>query len=168
MYSKAIKSKHDVLAFFMPKSCPFLQVYNIKEEIKNMEEHVVIKSKSRSTIKRAVAIAAVLTLCIITVAMTPLANSIKGFFKDIVRFDGTIAGTQYENATNDIKVSAMEISTDNYKTVIPLELSFENPNEAPFAHIQEIAVADYMILDSITGEVLKLKSYHGYKDLDQY
>ena len=43
-----------------------------------------------------------------------------------------------------------------------LELTFENPNEAPFAYIKEIAVSDYMVLDETTGEILNLESYPEY------
>ena len=132
--------------------------FALNEEIKNMEARTM--SKPKITMKRTLAIVAVLALCIITVTMTPLANSIKGFFSDIVRFDGAITGTKYENATNEIIVNAMELTTDN--DIIPLELTFENPNEAPFAYIQEIAVSDYMVLDETTGEILKLECYPEY------
>ena len=45
-------------------------------------------NKRKRIIRRIVSIAAVLALCIITVTMTPMANSIKGFLSDIIRFDG--------------------------------------------------------------------------------
>ncbi len=134
--------------------------FDLNEEIKNMEVNTMRKPKI--TMKRTFSIAAVLALCIITVTMTPLANSIKGFFSDIIRFDGAITGTQYENATNEIIVNAMELTTDNGNNIIPLELTFEKPNEAPFAYIQEIALSDYMVLDETTGEILKLECYPEY------
>jgi len=134
--------------------------FDLNEEIKNMEERTM--SKPKFTIKRTMAIAAVLTLCLVIVCMTPLASSIRGFFSDIVRFDGAITGTKYENATNEIIVNAMELTTDNGNDIIPLELIFENPNEAPFAYIQEIAVSDYIVLDETTGEILKLECYPEY------
>ena len=136
--------------------------FDLNEEIKNMEVYAMSKPKSRITMKRTVAIAAVLALCIITVTMTPLANSIRGFFSDIIRFDGAITGTQYENATKDIKIDVLELTSENGNIIIPLNITFENPNEAPFAYIQEIAVADYMVLDETTGEILKLECYPEY------
>lgn len=134
--------------------------FDLKEEIKDTEVRAM--NKPKNIMRRTVAVVAVLVLGIITVTMTPFANSMKGFFKDIIRFDGAITGTQYENATNDIKVNAMEVTADNADAILPLELTFENPTEAPFIYIQEIAVADYMILDSTTGEILKLESYPEY------
>ena len=129
--------------------------FDLNEEIKNMEVHTM--SKPNITMKRTLAIAAVLALCIITVTMTPLANSIRGFFSDIVRFDGAITGTQYENATNDIKVDVLELTSEKGNLIIPLDLTFENPTEAPFHYIQEVAVSEYRILDSSNKEIIKTK-----------
>ena len=129
--------------------------FDLKEEIKNMEERTM--SKPKITTKRILAIAAVLALCLVTVCMTPLANSIRGFFSDIIRFDGAITGTQYENATNDIKVDVLELTSENGNIIIPLELTFENPAEAPFPYIQEVAVSEYKIVDSNNKEIIKTK-----------
>ena len=129
--------------------------FDLNEEIKNMEEHAM--SKPKITMKRTLAIAAVLALCIVTVAMTPLANPIKGFFSDIIRFDGAITGTRYENATNDIKIDVLELTTEKGNATIPLELIFENPTEAPFPYIQEVAISEYKILDSNNKEIVKRK-----------
>ena len=129
--------------------------FDLNEEIKNMEVHTM--SKPKITMKRTLAIAAVLALCIITVTMTPLANSIKGFFSDIVRFDGAITGTKYENATNDIKVDVLELTSENGNVIIPLDLTFENPTEAPFPYIQEVAVSEYKIFDNNNKEIIKTK-----------
>ena len=129
--------------------------FNLKAEIKNMEECTM--SKPKITIKRTMAIAAVLALCLVIVCITPLANSIKGFFSDIIRFDGAITGTQYENATNDIKVDVLEINSENGNVIIPVELTFENPTEAPFPYIQEVAISEYKILDSNNKEIIKTK-----------
>ncbi len=129
--------------------------FDLEEEIKNMEEHAM--SKPKSIMKKTVAIAAVLALCIIALTITPLANGIKGFFSDIIRFDGAITGTQYENATNDIKVDVLELTTDNGNVIIPLDLTFENPTEAPFPYIQEVSIAEYKIVDSQNKKIVKAK-----------
>ena len=129
--------------------------FDLKEEIKNMEERTM--SKPKIPTKRTLAIAAVLALCLVTVCMTPLANSIRGFFSDIIRFDGAITGTQYENATNDIKVDVLDVTSENGNVIIPLELSFENPTEAPFPYIQEVAVSEYKIVDSNNKDIIKTK-----------
>lgn len=129
--------------------------FDLKDEIKNMEERAM--SKPKITMKRMLAIAAVLALCLVIVCMTPLANSIRGFFSDIIRFDGAITGTQYENATNDIKIDVLEVTSENRNVIIPVELTFENPTEAPFPYIQEVAVSEYKIFDSDNKEIIKTK-----------
>ena len=131
--------------------------FDLHEEIKNMEVHNMNKPKGRITTKRTLAIASVLMLCIVTVTMTPLANSIKGFFSDIVRFDGAITGTMYENATSEIKVDVLELTSEKGNVIISLDLTFENPTEAPFPYIQEVAVSEYKILDKNNKEVIKTK-----------
>jgi len=93
-----------------------------------------------------------------SLTLTPIANSIKGFFKDITRFDGAITGTEYTNATNDIKIETFEIETENGKILLPVEVIFENKTEAPFPYIREIAVAEYRILDSDNKEIAKMKT----------
>ena len=129
--------------------------FALNEEIKNMEARTM--SKPKFTIKRTMAIAAVLALCLVVICMTPLASSIKGFFSDIVRFDGAITGTKYENATNDIKVDVLELTSENGNLNIPLGLTIQNPTEAPFPYIQEIAVSEYKILDNNNKEIVKTK-----------
>lgn len=130
--------------------------FDLNEEIKNMEVHTM--SKPKITMKRTLAIVAVLALCIVTVTMTPLAKSIKGFFSDIVRFDGAVTGTKYENATEEIEVRISEVtSEENGNTVVRLDLTFENPTEAPFPYIQELSVSEYKILDSNNREIIKTK-----------
>ena len=129
--------------------------FDLNEEIKNMEVHTM--SKPKITMKRTLAIVAVLALCIITVTMTPLANSIKGFFSDIIRFDGAVTGTKYENATHDIKVDVLKLTSESGNVIIPLDLTFENPTEAPFPYIQEVAVSEYKILDNNNKEIIKTK-----------
>ena len=130
--------------------------FDLNEEIKNMEERTMSKTKGRITMKRTFAIAAVLALCIITVTMTPLANSIKGFFSDIIRFDGAITGTQYENATNDIKVDVLELTFENGNVIIPLDLTFENPTDASRRCLAGIVV------EQILQRVLeRLNARHG-------
>ena len=129
--------------------------FALNEEIKNMEARTM--SKPKFTIKRTMAIAAVLALCLVVICMTPLASSIKGFFSDIVRFDGAITGTKYENATNDIKVDVLELTSENGNLNIPLGLTIQNPTEAPFPYIQEISVSEYKILDNNNKEIVKIK-----------
>ena len=53
-----------------------------------------------------VAIAAVLALALLLPVGTYAAGR-AGFFRDVKRWDGAVVGTAYENATNEISVTAV-------------------------------------------------------------
>lgn len=121
--------------------------FDLKKEIINSEGKNMIKPKNITWLKRASTIAAVVTICAITVVS---AGAIKGYFKDVTRWDGAVIGTEYLNATNDIEMNVSKVENEN----IRLNMTFENSNEAPFAYIQEVAITEYKILDMSGKEVL--------------
>ena len=125
--------------------------FDLKTEINKLEEKNMSKFKNITWLKRVSTVAAVVTVCAITVVS---AGAIKGMFKDVKRWDGAVIGTEYVNATNDIEMNISEIK-DEY---ISLDINFENPNEAPFAFIQEVAITDYKVLDNNDKEVLEVNS----------
>lgn len=125
--------------------------FDLKTEINKVEGKNMSKPKKIIWLKRASTVAAVITVCAITVVS---AGAIKGMFKDVKRWDGAVIGTEYVNATNDIEMNISE-TKDDY---ISLDINFENPNEAPFAFIQEVAITDYKILDNNDKEVLEVNS----------
>ena len=109
------------------------------------------KPKNIIWLKRASTVAAVVTVCAITVVS---AGAIKGMFRDVKRWDGAVIGTEYVNATNDIEMNISE-TKDEY---ISLDISFENPNEAPFRALEELAITEYTIIDNNENEVLEVNS----------
>ena len=123
--------------------------FNLKTTLNKLEEKNMNKFKNITWLKRLATTAAVLAICAVTVVS---ANSLKGYFKDVKNITGAVTGTEYLNATNDIKIDFVE-TTDEY---ITLDLTFVNPNEAPFAYIEEIAVNEYKILDKNAEEVLSV------------
>ena len=125
--------------------------FDLKTELNKMEEKNMSKPKNITWLKRASTIAAVVTICAVTVVS---AGAIKGMFKDVKRWDGAVVGTEYVNATNDIEMTVSD-TKDEY---ISLDINFENPNEAPFAFLQEVAITDYKILDNNDKEVLEVNS----------
>ena len=125
--------------------------FDLKTEINKVEGKNMRKPKNIIWLKRASTIAAVVTICAVTVVS---AGAIKGMFKDVKRWDGAVVGTEYVNATNDIEMNISE-TNDEY---ISLDINFENQNEAPFAFIQEVAITDYKVLDNNDKEVLEVNS----------
>lgn len=125
--------------------------FDLKTEINKVEGKNMSKPKNIIWLKRASTVAAVVTICAVTVVS---AGAIKGMFKDVKRWDGAVVGTEYVNATNDIEMNISE-TKDDY---ISLDIKFENPNEAPFSFIQEVAITDYKILNNNDKEVLEVNS----------
>ena len=125
--------------------------FDLKTEINKVEGKNMSKPKNIIWLKRASTIAAVVTICAVTVVS---AGAIKGMFKDVKRWDGAVVGTEYVNATNDIEMNISE-TNDEY---ISLDINFENQNEAPFAFVQEVAITDYKVLDNNDKEVLEVNS----------
>ena len=125
--------------------------FDLKTELNKVEGKNMSKPRNITWLKRVSTVAAVVTVCAITVVS---AGAIKGMFKDVKRWDGAVIGTEYVNATNDIEMS-INATKDEY---ISLDINFENQNEAPFAFIQEVAITDYKILDNNDKEVLEVNS----------
>ena len=125
--------------------------FDLKTELNKVEGKNMSKPRNITWLKRVSTVAAVVTVCALTVVS---AGAIKGMFKDVKRWDGAVIGTEYVNATNDIEMSINATKDE----CISLDISFENPNEAPFAFIQEVAITDYKILDNNDKEVLEVNS----------
>ena len=125
--------------------------FDLKTELNKVEGKNMSKPRNITWLKRVSTVAAVVTVCAITVVS---AGAIKGMFKDVKRWDGAVIGTEYVNATNDIEMSINATKDE----CISLDISFENPNETPFAFIQEVAITDYKILDNNDKEVLEVSS----------
>ena len=89
--------------------------------------------------------AAIIAACICLTGITALAASgaLTGFFKDIFRWDGAVVGTAYENATDEISVTA-DVSNDT----IMIVLTIANAKAVPYSEIDTIRLKDFSILDS--------------------
>lgn len=94
----------------------------------------------------------VLVLCLSLVGFTTVAaaGKLSGFFKDITNPFGTVTGTEYLDATDEIEISA-DCDSDQMK----IELVFVNPDTAPYNELDYITVSDWRIEDSEGKEVLK-------------
>lgn len=131
---------------------------DLKNEIRYMERKNIDKPINRTWIKKTITVTAILMLCVVTITVSPAANYIKGYFKDIFRFDGAIIGTEYIASENDLKIDVLELYSENDNVIIPLNITFENKNEAPFIYIQELMAAEYKILDSSNKKIEKIKN----------
>lgn len=93
------------------------------------------------------AVAAVLALCLLLPIGTYAAGR-AGFFRDVKRWDGAVVGTAYENATNEISVTAIQQDDQILVTVTLL-----TPGKAPYPYIEELSIGEYQLLNE-KGKVI--------------
>ena len=110
------------------------------------------KTRKSSTRKwtRIATVAAAVALCLGLGGVTAMAASgkLEGFFADVTRWDGAVVGTTYEQATEEIEVSA-SVSGDS----IVVDAVLLKAGEAPYAFLDSIGIQAYSIADA-EGETL--------------
>ena len=125
--------------------------FNLQTTLNKLEEKNMNKFNNITWLKKFGTVAAVFTICAITVVS---ASSLKGYFKDVKNFSSAITGTEYLNATNDINVNVVDVNDE----FVTLNVNITNPTEAPFRFIEELAITEYKILDKETKEILTVDS----------
>jgi len=139
------KLKEKLNEIEMPKE---MQERIMKNCNMKMEEKKMRKINNR---KPMVAAASFL-VCLVLTGVTALAASgkIGGFFKDIVRWDGAVTGTTYEQATDEVELRIIEVADE-----LTIELTLLQPNVAPYSFIDVIGIGEYKVLDTNGKTVLK-------------
>ena len=111
------------------------------------------RNMNKNQIKKTVAAAAVALVCVFAVGSTTFADGMKGMFKDIIRFDGAVTGSEYVNATDEVGITAGEVTVTDTEVFVPVEITLLNPETAPFKYIEWVEVDAFEILDA-DGEVV--------------
>ena len=111
------------------------------------------KKEDKKYMKKMVAAAVVMLVCVLAVGNTAMADGIKGMFKDITRFDGAVTGSEYVNATDEVSITTGEVTTSETEFFLLVEIIFLNPGTAPFNAIELVEVDTFEILNA-NGEVV--------------
>lgn len=111
------------------------------------------RNMNKNQIKKTVTAAAVALVCVFAVGSTTFADGMKGMFKDIIRFDGVVTGSEYLNATDEVGITAGEVTVTDTEVFVPVEITLLNPETAPFKYIEWVEVDAFEILDA-DGEVV--------------
>ncbi|MBR4077835.1 MAG: hypothetical protein IKK17_04435 [Oscillospiraceae bacterium] len=109
--------------------------------------HITMLKFRKSTVAAAVAL--VLTAGLLTAGGITYADSIRGAFSDVTRFDGAVVGTEYHDATEEIEVTAEAVGD----TVI-VNARFLYPADAPYASISELSLKNVTLTDSSGTKLL--------------
>lgn len=120
--------------------------YRIWEACKNQSDR---PDKAMNVIRKPIAAAAVLTVCIcLSIPAVAVSEDLRGFFKDITNFCGMVVGTSYEQATDEMDVCVV-VKGDE----LIVEAAFSNPQKPSF-EAEKMGIASYQIADQ-NGSVIK-------------
>ena len=133
----------------MPKE---MEVRIMNKCYAKMEESVMEKKNRRNIFRNPMVAAASLAVCLCLTGVTALAatGKLQGVFKDIVRWDKTVIGTSYENATDEIDISAFSNGSDQLTVVVELN----DPAKVPYSEFDYMGMLNYEIIDE-NGNVIK-------------
>jgi len=123
---------------------------NCYKKINQETEYKIMSKKTNRYFKKPLATAAALVLCICVGGVTVLATTGKGFFKDIMGWDGAIIGTAYEQATDEIEITVLDV-TDSLTVVATVV----NPTMVPYRTFDEMRIGSYKIVDSLGNVVVE-------------
>ena len=109
-----------------------------------------VKKRTGRKWPRIATVAAAVALCLGFGGVTAMAASGKldGFFADVTRWDGAVVGMTYEQATEEIEVSA-SVSGDS----LVVDAVLLKAGEAPYAYVEGFGVQKYQIVDA-KGDVV--------------
>ena len=140
------KMKSAVNAIVMPDEKKRRIARNCRMAAIHQRKEITMKHK----IRKPAAVCAVLVVCL-AMSVTALAatGTLQGFFQDITDFRGAVIGTTYEQASDEIGVTA-EVEDD----MLTVLAAFENPQAAPYSEAEELGISGYEIVDS-RGEVVQ-------------
>lgn len=120
-----------------------------REKVERMVQNERRTSSARKW-TRIATVAAAVTLCLGLGGITVMAASgkLEGFFADVTRWDGAVVGQTYEQATEEIEVSAT-VSGDS----LIVDAVLLKAGDAPYAFLDGFGVQMYHIVDA-KGDVI--------------
>jgi len=130
--------KENVEAIHLPEESR----QRITEHLKHRKEPIMKKHY-----RKPFAVAAVLALCL----MLPLGASAAGgmgFFRDLTGWNGAVVGTAYENATEEIAVTAKSENQELLVTVTLLK-----PQELPYRKEETLALGSCYLTDEAGNRI---------------
>jgi len=112
------------------------------EKIKLEQENYCMKKNIITKYKKPLVAAAAFAVCLCLTGITAMATTGKGFFRDIVQFDGAITGQTYENATDEVLVYAAVEEDMLNVTVEMVKIEM-----VPYREIEVLELEKYRVYD---------------------
>lgn len=125
----------------------------------NIETEVITMKKIN---RKPMLLAASLAIIICLGAVTAFASSgrMQGFFSDVLRWDNAVVGTEYEDATDEISVTA---TAKDGKILV--EAVFLETDNAPYLYIDLLGINACTLTD-INGNVIETESVDKVEIID--
>lgn len=123
---------------------------NCYKKIDTEMEYRGMTKKTSRFFNKPLATAAAVALCICIGGVTVMATTGKGFFKDIIGWDGAVTGTTYEQATDEIEITVLD-ATDSLTVVATVV----DPTMVPYMTFDEMGIGGYKIVDSLGNVVIE-------------
>lgn len=123
---------------------------NCCKKINQEMEYITMSKKINRFFKKPLATAAAIALCLCVGGVTALATTGKGFFKDIIGWDGAITGTAYEQATDEITIAINEVADS-----LTVVATVVDPTMVPYTTFDEMRIGSYKIVDSLGNVVVE-------------
>ena len=118
----------------------------ICQNLNHRKEHTNIKKQYR----KPLTIAAALVLCLALPLGAAAADKL-GHFRDILGWNGAITGTAYDNATDEIEVTA-KTEGDNLLVTVRLLM----PEKAPYREVEALALGSCYFTDEAGDRIAEL------------
>ena len=111
-------------------------------------EEISMKKRNHSWLMKPAVIAAVLSLCMAAVT----AGNYIGHFRDVTDWTGAVTGTEYVQASNDIRIN---LTAD--QNTLTVHVTFLTPDTFPYQALETLGLDTYQVIDSsgaviLTGE----------------
>lgn len=114
----------------------------VRKAEKDME-----RKRKKQWLRRIATSAAAFAVCVMFFTQTTAADTIKGFFKDIMRVDGAITGTAYEVGMDEIQIRYQETAVDSETSTFKIEAELMNPDQVPYSELEALQIGEGQILD---------------------
>ena len=88
--------------------------------------------------------------CSLTSFNADLSSLLQGYFKDITGWNGAVVGTAYEQATDEIEVSVLEVSDQ-----LSIEVKFLEPEKSPYSSSEQMSIGSYKIVNAEGDTIVK-------------
>lgn len=113
-------------------------------------EEIIMSKKIKS--KKFLTVAASLVLALSVTGVTTLAatGKLEGFFKDIVRWDGAVIGTSYEQATDEVELNITTVAEE-----LTVEVKIKEPQTAPYSFFDLFGIKTYEVRDKAGNLILE-------------